>query len=105
VDSKGPTADLIPAMEAAGITVTALVTAEVLDASASIYDRVQARTLAHPGHPDLDLAVAVAAKRTVGDRWTWARRTSAGDISMLEAVTLALREAEQPPADPTVRFV
>ncbi len=89
VDEKGPTSDLLPAMAAAGINVTTVNTQTVLDASASIYDRVQARTLAHPGHPDLDLAVAVAAKRPVGDRWTWARKTSAGDISMLETVTLA----------------
>jgi hypothetical protein len=89
VDSRGPTADLIPAMEAAGINVTAMVTSDVLDAAASLYDRVQAGTVSHPGHTDLDIAVSVAAKRTVGDRWTWARKTSAGDISMLEAVTLA----------------
>jgi hypothetical protein len=89
VDGKGPTADLIPAMEAAGIDVTIMTTANILDASASLYDRVQAQTVSHPGHPDLDQAVAVAAKRPVGDRWTWARKTSAGDISMLEAVTLA----------------
>lgn len=100
VDGKGPTSDLIPAMGAAGINVTVLTTTDVLDAAASIYDRVQARTLAHPGHPSLDLAVAVAAKRPVGDRWTWARKTSAGDISMLESATLAAHSAAAGP--PTV---
>jgi hypothetical protein len=90
-DGRGPTADLIPAMEAAGIRVTVMSTSDVLDASVSLFDRVQTQNLAHPGHPDLDRAVAVAAKRDVGDtgRWTWARKTSAGDISLLEAVTLA----------------
>jgi hypothetical protein len=97
VDSRGPTADLIPAMEAAGINVTPMVTSDVLDASASLYDRVQARTVSHPGHTDLDIAVSVAAKRVVGDRWTWARKTSAGDISMLEAVTLASWAAANAP--------
>jgi hypothetical protein len=97
VDGRGPTADLIPAMEAAGVDVTTMVTAEVLDASASIYDRVQERTLAHPGHPVLDTAVSVAAKRPVGDRWTWSRKTSSADISMLEAVTLAAWAAVNEP--------
>jgi len=89
VDERGPTADLIPAMWAAGINVTLAKTSDVLDASATLFDRVQERTLTHPSHPELDLAVSFAAKRNVGDRWTWARKTSAGDISMLEAVTLA----------------
>ena len=89
VDAKGPTSDLIPAMEAAGIRLTIATTSDVLDASASLYDRVQEHRLVHPGHPDLDAAVASAAKRDVGDRWTWARKKSTGDISMLEAITLA----------------
>lgn len=105
VDGKGPTADLIPAMQAAGINVTVVTTADVSDAAAGMYDRVQDKTLSHPGHADLDLAVAVAAKRPVGDRWTWARKTSAGDISMLEAATLALWSADQRPADPAIHFL
>jgi len=105
VDSKGPTADLIPAMRAAGIDVTETKLADVQDATAAIYDRVQQRTLTHPGHADLDLAVAVAAKRDSGDRWLWARKKSVGDISMLEAVTLALWAASAGESDPSVYFV
>lgn len=89
VDERGPTADLIPAMEMAGINLQLARTGDVLDAAASFFDRVQERTLTHPAHPELDLAVSYATSRNVGDRWTWARRTSTGDISMLEAVTLA----------------
>lgn len=94
VDERGPTADLIPAMRAAGINPVLAKTVDVLDASAALFDRVQERTLAHPGHPELDLAVSFAAMRNVGDRWTWARKTSTGDISMLEAVTLAAWAAQ-----------
>jgi hypothetical protein len=89
VDGGGPTADLIPAMEAAGIALTVTKTNDVKDACAGIFDRVQDKALAHPGHIELDQAVAAASKREVGDRWAWARKSSAGDISMLEAVTLA----------------
>jgi len=97
VDEHGPTADLIPAMWAAGINVTLAKTADVLDATETLFDRVQARTMAHPGHPELDLAVSFAAKRPVVDRWTWSRKMSGGDISMLEAVTLAAWSATTNP--------
>jgi hypothetical protein len=89
VDGGGPTADLIPAMEAAGISLTIVTTADLKDACAGIFDAVQEKKLLHPGHAELDQAVAAASKRDVGDRWAWARKSSAGDISMLEAVTLA----------------
>jgi hypothetical protein len=96
VDGGGPTADMIPAMEASGISLQIISTSELKDACAGIFDAVQEQRLAHPGHPDLDAAVASAAKRDVGDRWAWARRKSAGDISMLEAVTLAAWAANGP---------
>ena len=94
VDGKGPIADLIPALEAAGVNVTVATTADVLDACASIFDSVQDRTLAHPAHPDLDAAVLNATKRAVGDRWAWGRKGA--DVSMLEAVTLASWASERP---------
>jgi hypothetical protein len=102
VDGRGPVSDLIPAMEAAGINLTVMSTSQVLDAAASLYDRVQNRTVAHPGHPDLDAAVAAAAKRDVGDRWTWARKLSTGDISMLESVTNAAWGASNAPGGPMI---
>lgn len=89
VDEKGPTSDLLPALRAVGIHVTTLNTSQVADACASLFDRVQTQTVSHPGHPELDQAVAVAAKRDVTDRWAWARKHSSGDISMLEAATNA----------------
>lgn len=97
VDGRGPTADLIPALEAAGVSLTIAQTADVQDACAGIFDLVQARELAHPGHDDLDEAVRGARKRDVGDRWAWGRKQSSTDVSMLEAVTLALWGAGQHP--------
>lgn len=90
VDEVGPTANLIPALKAAGVNVKTLNTSAVANASASFQARVQEKTLWHPGHPDLDRAVALAVARDIGDgRWAWGRKKSAGDISMLEAATNA----------------
>lgn len=92
IDAHGPIADLIPALDAAGVRLLdpPMKTSDVIDATHSIFDRVQAKTLAHPGHELLDGAVSVANKRDAGDgKFLWARKKSAGDISMLEAVTLA----------------
>lgn len=90
VDGRGPAADLIPALEAAGVALTIAATSDVQDACAGIFDLVQSRELTHPGHPDLDEAVRGARKRDVGDRWAWGRKQSTSDVSMLEAATLAL---------------
>jgi hypothetical protein len=73
-----------------GVKVTKASTRDVQDACAGIFDRVTTGTLRHPGHPALTSAVAGAVKRSVGDRWAWGRRQSTGDVSMLEAATLAL---------------
>lgn len=102
IDNHGPSAELIPALEAAGVTVTIPKAGEILDATVSLFDRVQQQTLDHPGHELLDAAVAVAQKRDVSDggRFAWARKKSTGDISMLEAVTLAAWGAtNNPPHD------
>jgi hypothetical protein len=95
IDEKGPAADLIPALEAGGVQLTKLATSDYLDACASMFNGIVEGGVLHPGHTDLDAAVAVAAKRDVGDRWAWARRKSDGDISMLEAATIAAWVAAQ----------
>lgn len=99
LDGKGPASDLIPALEAAGVRLTVAATADVLDACAQIFDRVAGGSLVHPDHQLLNVAVAVAQKRHVGDRWAWGRKQSSADVSMLEAVTLALWAASQQSVD------
>lgn len=45
-------------------------------------------------HPQLDAAVAVCQKRSVGDGGVrWSRSTAAGSVAPLEAITWAIREA------------
>lgn len=89
IDGKGPAAPLIGPLEEAGVPVQIVSTGDVLDGCALLYERVRDRRVVHRGYPELDAAVSAATKRTVGDRWAWARRQSSADISPLEAVTLA----------------
>lgn len=87
VDSKGPAESLIDDLETAGVAVTTTTTDEYVGACAALFDAVQDAAVTHAGDELLSEAVGRAESRKVGDRWAWARR--AGDISMLEAVTLA----------------
>lgn len=96
VDSKGPTADLIPALTKAGVKVLEATTSDYLDACASIFDRVQQGTIKHFGDTELEDAVTGAVWRPVADRRAFARRTSTSDVSMLEAATLAAWGARIP---------
>jgi len=99
IAGTGPAADLIPALEAAGVQLTIAKGGDSADACAGIFDAVRDKRLAHPEHPELNAAVAGAKKRLREDRWVWDRRNSAHDISPLEAVTLALWGANQASVD------
>jgi hypothetical protein len=104
VDPKGPAADLVPDLVAAGVRVQQPKPAEVLDAFDRMFKLVTDRDLVHCTVPELDRAVNGAVKRAIGDRFTWGRRTSKSDISPLEAATLAVwrvsrpKRSQQPPA-------
>lgn len=100
VDSKGPAENLIEKLRAAGVRVKTTTTEEYVGACAELFDAVQDGKVQHSNDEDLNTAVGSAETRNVGDRWAWARR--AGDISMLEAATLALWGANQ--ATPTREF-
>ena len=94
VDAKGPAASLIPLLEERGVTVARAGLDDYVQACAELYDAVEAGAVAHGGYHDLDAAVAAAGWRKVGDRRVFSRK--AGDITSLEAVTLARWAAEQP---------
>jgi hypothetical protein len=90
IHGSGAAADLIPALEAAGVRLTILKAGDYADACAGIWDRVAEARLQHPKHPLLDQAEVGATKRSVGDRWVWDVKKSATNVAMLKAVTLAL---------------
>ena len=71
--------------------------AEVAAAAGDFFEAVLQGGLVHVDQPELNLAVAGAAKRTLLDTWAWSRRSSAVDISPLVAVTHAYWGARTPP--------
>lgn len=89
VDTVGPAAALIEPMRSSGLTVTAIGTGQVVQATGMVYDRAMASTLSHVGGPDLNAAVSGASTRRVGDSWTWSRRGEA-QITPLVAASFAL---------------
>lgn len=91
IDKGGPLSHLIPRLEDAGVRLTTLGTSEYLDACAGLWQHVEDASLVHVGAKELDDAVKVATWRSVGDRRAFGRKS--GDISMLEAVTLAAHVA------------
>ena len=91
VDDASHEGAVIKDLEAARIDVMRPHAKGVAEAYADfIQDATDAKTLRHRGQPDLDVAVAGAVSRDVGDGGkAWGRRKSSADISPLAAVTLA----------------
>lgn len=88
IDGLGPGSFLIGRLEDAGVEVITAGTSDVIDACSLLTQRLAERTVRHGDHEDLNDAVLLATWRSVGERRAFGRK--GGDISMLEAVTLAL---------------
>lgn len=100
-DSIGPATAVAGALERAGVALAATSTRDYAGACASFLAAVVDGTLRYTPHPDLDAAVAGAAKRPVGDgAWAWGRRASAGSIAPLVAATEALWAWDTAPPEP-----
>lgn len=78
---------------------------EYTAACASMFDHIGAGSVAHRGDKALDAAAAGAVRRTVGDGWAWARRTSTADVSPLVAASLAVHGHLHRPATTRPRIV
>ena len=87
IDAKGPAAFLIKPLELLGVPVERIGLDDFAEATAFLVGAVAAGEVEHGDYDDLNDALAAAGWRKVGDRRVFARR--GGDISMLEAVTLA----------------
>jgi len=95
LDEKCPDPTLRQALIDAGVNLTVLKLEDCITAVGELENRVKAGTATHQHTTDLDAAIANAKWRLVSDRNMFARKQSAGDISMLEAVTMALHAANQ----------
>jgi len=92
-DPASPAAALVAPLERAGITLEATTAREYAAACGLLFDLVENDGLRHLGQHELAAAVRNASTRPLGEAWAWSRRLSAGDISPLVAVTLALQRA------------
>lgn len=93
VDEKCPDADLITSLRNAGVNVTVLRLDDCCEACSWLVKASKDDEVRHGNTTELNEAIGRAVWRTVGDRKLWGRKQSAGDISMLEAVTLAAWKA------------
>lgn len=104
-DGSGPNLDVAAELARRGVKLRKLTSSENQAACAGFLQAVHDRTMRHRGHADLDAAVAVAARRELGDGWAWSRRGSAGSIAELEAVTVARYASHTRPAAPAAPVV
>lgn len=96
VDRGSPAGAFIAELEARRVPLVELDATGLVRACGQFYDAVIDRKVQVRTNTDLDLAVAAAARRPVGDAWAWGRKSSAGDISLLVAATVALWAQQQP---------
>ena len=89
-DLAGPAASLVTALDEAGIEVFEVSAGDYAAGCGLFFDSVEQGQLRHLGTPELVASLRGAARRPLGDRWAWSRKTSAVDISPLVAATLAL---------------
>lgn len=87
--TTGPSATLVEELQRAGQALLSPTATSWSAGCAGLFDAVRDRTVAHRGQPALDLAMAGAGTRAVGDGWSWSARASSGDVSPLTAVNLA----------------
>lgn len=98
IDGKSGAGALVEALLARGVRPRALhrpTVDEVITAHAGLVDAVAGGGLAHAGQPGLTASVDAAGRRSIGASggWGFASRYPGGDVTPLEAVTLALYAA------------
>jgi phage terminase large subunit-like protein len=90
IDPGSPAGSLLIDLAALGVRTETLSARDYAAACGQFYDAVISAVpvIAHLDQPVLNVAVAGARKRVLGDAWAWARKVGA-DVSPLVAVTLA----------------
>ncbi|MFJ9315780.1 hypothetical protein ACIRN4_16440 [Pimelobacter simplex] len=88
LDQGGQAGSLTKSLTDAGVTLTPAGLDDVCTGSVGMHDAIESGNAVHGGYPALDDAVLAATWRKVGRRKAWG--AAGGDISMLEAASLAL---------------
>ena len=89
VDLSSAAGALAADLTAAGVKVVPASRRDVAAACGRLVDQLEGKRVRHIGQQQLDIAVAGAVKRPLGDVWVFDRRSAAVDITPLYAVTLA----------------
>ncbi|MBB5472496.1 terminase [Cellulomonas hominis] len=94
IDGKAGAGDLLNELRAAGVPrrrVAVMTTDEAITAHTGFLRAVHEGSLTHIAQPGLDAAVKIAGKRKIGQAggWGWQAVTSDGDVTALDAVTIA----------------
>ncbi|MCC6434426.1 MAG: hypothetical protein IT196_05295 [Acidimicrobiales bacterium] len=95
IDTVGGAASLLPELDRRRVPHRLLATADVARSMGLLLDRINAGQLRHRDQLALNVALASADKRRIGDKWAWARGDS--DITPLVSATLALWSLETTP--------
>lgn len=98
LDGKAGTGDLVQQLVAAGVSrrrLHVVSTDEAITAHAGMLRAIQEADVTHLAQPGLDAQVRVAGKRKVWNDggWGWQAVTPDGDVTALDAVTLARHAA------------
>jgi hypothetical protein len=99
-ESTGPASAFAEQLAAIGVQVEEPLTiTDMARGCAHMQKLVEESSVSHSGDESVQLALASAVKRDIGDPglWSWGRRRSAGDISPLVAVTGSLWLLESSP--------
>jgi hypothetical protein len=96
VDPKGPAGRLITDLQDAGVYVTLAGLDDRVQADSDLEKAITAKSVAHGNYPELNAAVDATDWRYVQDRRVLGRRN--GEMSMLEAASLALWAATYHPS-------
>lgn len=107
IDRYGPASTVADELDQLGVELLPIQTRDATTAAADLYDRITHTDEDQPGtyapririrrDPALSEAIAAAAWRHVGDSRTFGRRTSAGSIDPLEAITMSTYAATHMP--------
>lgn len=102
LDEKCPDQNLATRLRDAGVDVTELDTADMLDGTSGLINDVAEGKVTHFGEDDFTEARAVLVRRDVNDRPLWGRKQSTGDITPIEAATVARKALLDGPGGPLV---
>lgn len=99
-DTVGPSGVLADSLSLRGIKLYPMTAKTVALAAQSFLDGLETGVVKHRRHAALDAAADAAAKRPLGDAWTWSRRRASASIAALVAAGFASWADTHRPAEP-----